>query len=159
MTKRPTRYKTEVVDTEGNVAWEVLTHDAPVPALRVALHQQGFTVRRASQPKVSGPLPLTYSTLDPAESVRAAVEHAVRHETQVGNALLLLIHRMPDWVSRNEIRKVAGDSGDRRVRELRQRNWPIEIEQLRAGDAWHVRLNINNEPKPVREERGNGTLF
>jgi hypothetical protein len=85
---------------------------------------------------------MTYSELDPAESIAAAREHAARRETQLGHALLLLLARAGTWVDRDDIRAVAGDSGDRRVRELRDRNWPIEIKQLTPERAWSVRLNL-----------------
>ena len=141
MSKRPTRWKAEVVDvTTGEVAWEVLVHDFPEASLRAALGTMKFAIRRANAPKLSGSLGLVYSELDPRSSIDAAREHAARRETQMGNALMLLLDRAGDWVPRSDIRKVAGDSGDRRVRELRDRNWPIEIRQLAEGEPWHVRI-------------------
>ena len=138
-TKRPTRFKAEVVNGNDDDVWEVLVHDFPSTNIRSAFARAGLTIRRASVPR-NGPLSLNYSDLDPAASVEAAREHAARRETQLGNALMLLIDRAGEWVSREDIRRAAGDSGDRRVRELRDRNWPVEISQRVEGAAWHVRL-------------------
>lgn len=142
MPKRPTRWKAEIVDHDDAVLWEVLVHDFPEPILRSDLSRLGYRIRRATSPKLSAPLGFVYSELDPKASIIAAREHHVRRETQMSNALMLLLDRAPNWVPRSEVRRVAGDSGDRRVRELRERNWPIEIRQLDPGDAWHVRINI-----------------
>jgi hypothetical protein len=143
MTKRATRWKAEVVHgSTDEVQWEVLVHDFPEPALRTALGTLGFKIRRANTPKLSGPLPYVYSELDPKASITAAREHAVRRETQMGNALMLLLDRANEWVPRADVRKVAGDSGDRRVRELRDRNWPIAIAQLNEGEPWHVKMEL-----------------
>lgn len=138
--KRPTRWKAEVIDRDGHVLWEILVNYLPDPTLRADLHRLGYRIRRANVPKIGGPLPMVYSELDPAASVAAAREHADRRETQLGNALLLLLDADGGWVPRAAIRRVAGDSGDRRVRELRERNWPVEIRQLVDGDPWSVRL-------------------
>lgn len=137
--KRATRWKAEVVDGDGNVLWEVLAHDWPILAAQAALAQAGLKVRRASTPR-KDPSSLVYSDLDPENSIKAAREHAERHETQVGNVLLFLLDHAGEWIARDVVRRVGGDSGDRRVRELRQRNWPIEMEQLGEARAWHVRL-------------------
>ena len=151
--KRPTRYKAEVLDREGVVRWEVLVHDLPDQTLTTALRSIGYRVQRAVEPRIAGPLPLTYSERDPANSVRAAREYASRHDRKISNVLVLLIDRSGEWVSKDEICKVGGDQGDKRARELRQRNWPIEVRQLRAEQSWHYRLNLHlppPEPPPWR---------
>lgn len=154
--KRATRWKGEVVDPDGEVMWEVLVHDLPDPALRSALIVAGYRVRRATPPKTTGPLPLNFSEHDPEASIEAAREHTARRESQLGNALMLLIDQAGKWVPRSAIRRVAGDQGDRRVRELRARNWPIETKQLNDGEAWHVRLVI---PPRSNGDTGQGTLL
>ena len=141
--KRATRWKAEVVNGNG-VAWEVLVHDFPDAALRSALDRAGFKVRRASAPRDDDELPMVYSELDPVTSIEAAREHAGRRETQIGNVLLHLLDHRGEWVTRETIRAVGGDSGDRRVRELRDRNWPIDISQRIEGAAWHVRLALSD---------------
>lgn len=162
--KRATRWLAEVVDEHGKVMWEVLAHDLPEPALESALAALGFRVRRTSADP-SRPLTLVYSRLDPANSVKAAREHAARRETFVGNALVLLLDADGAWVSRDEIRRVAGDQGDRRVRDLRDdRKWPIEIKQLTPRGAWHFRLVLDGPDEPTEPEPGpptgpEGTLF
>lgn len=157
MTKRATRFKVEVVDRNGVVLWEVLAHDMPVGKLTNVLSAYDYKIRRVRTPTVGGTLPLTYSELDPENSIIAAREYASRRDTHVGNALLLLLDRAPDWVPREQVRKAGGDSGDRRVRELRQRGWPIEIKQLSPGDAWHVRLALPGMEAPERPS--GATLF
>lgn len=150
--KRATRYRVEVVDKQGVVLWEVLVHNMPDQRLTNVLRSFGYIVRPVNPRNQVGPLPLTYSDLDPETSIRAAREYASRRDTHLGNALVLLIDHAPYWVSRDQVRKVAGDQGDRRVRELRQRGWPVEIRQLHPGEAWHVRMLLpgteHNLPEP-----------
>ena len=151
MPKLPTRFKAEVLDRHDRVAWEVLVHDLPSAALRSALFSAGYRVQRATYPDQSPDLPMTFSAADPVNSVLAALEHHDRRPTQLSSVLRLLIDRSPEWIGRGEVRKAGGDQGDRRVRELRQRNWPIETRQLDSREAWHVRL--------VLPERHDGRLF
>ena len=139
--KRATRYKAEVRDLEGTLHWEVLVHDGPTAHLRSVLRNAGFDVVRAASPLADRDDPLNYSDLDPVSSIKAAREHAARRPTQRAKVLLLLLEQAPLWVSRSRIREVGGDSGDKRARELRALNWPIEIRQLDRNAAWHIRLN------------------
>jgi hypothetical protein len=141
--KRATRYKAEVVDVNGVVAWEILVHDLPTRALTLALQQCGFIVRKSSSSKTDFPPALVFSDLDPRNSVLAAREFSGRQKTKTTAALELLLARRGQWVSEEEVRRAAGSSGDRRVRELRgPGGWPIEKRQLAPGEAWHWRLNL-----------------
>jgi hypothetical protein len=143
VTKRATRFKAEVYDSNGNVVWEVLVHDWPSPNLAALFRLNGFAVRQPSKPPAQprDPFPV-YSLLDPANSIRAFEEFAARRVTKTVAMLEYLLKIPGVWVERNVIRQVAGDSGDRRVRELRQYGWPIEIQQQADGKPWAVRLNI-----------------
>jgi hypothetical protein len=151
--KPASRFKGEIVDREGNVIWEVLAHEYPGLRVQLALRKAGLKFCRASTPR-SGPLPMNYSEDDPEESIEAAYEHYDRRDTQTAKVLMLLLAYAKDpdpWVSRKDIRRVGGDSGDRRVRDLRAMNWPVEISQLKPGEAWHVRLNLNGiKPRILR---------
>jgi hypothetical protein len=152
--KRATRWKAEVVDGEGHVVWEVLAHDWPEQKMQAALAFAGLKVRRASTPQKEATT-LLYSELDPENSIKAAREHAARNETLTGNTLMFLLDHDAEWVDRDVVRRIGGDSGDRRVRELRQRNWPIEMEQLGEARAWHVRLVL----PPLADGNGQTGLF
>lgn len=160
--KLASRFKAEITDEDGNVLWEVLAHDLPGMKLRLALTRSGMKVRRASAPS-NGPVGPDYSESDPEESIEAAYEHYDRSDSQRDRVLMLLLAYAKDpepWVSRKDIRRVGGDSGDKRVRELRALNWPVEILQLAPHQPWHVRLNLNGvSPRVLRgaKLRNNGT--
>lgn len=141
MTKRATRWQAEVIDHDGNVLWEILAHDWPEDRLRETLADAGLRVRRASVPK-SGSTKYVYSIYDPASSIEAAHEHHDRRKTQLSSVLVLLLDQAGRWVPRDEVRAWGGDSGDRRIRELRARNWPIVTKQLVGGQAWCVKLDL-----------------
>lgn len=161
--KPASRFKAEIVDEDGNVLWEVLAHDLPGMRFKLALVRDGLKVRRASTPS-NGLVGPDYSELDPEESIEAAYEHFDRSDSQRNKVLMLLLAYAKDpnpWVSRKDIRRVGGDSGDKRVRELRALNWPTEISQLVPGQAWYVRLNLNGiSPRVLRgakNRNSNGT--
>lgn len=139
--KRPTRYKLEVVNDVGGVVYDMLVTEQPPATIRTALRTQNLYVRR---PIVKGAPDsnLVYSELDPAASIAAAREFMARRATKRGAVLELLLDRHDHWVIRAEIRSVGGDSGDRRVRELRQDGWPIEIAQQTDKSAWACRLRL-----------------
>jgi hypothetical protein len=157
MSKRATRWKAEVYDSDDVVRWEVLVHDFPDATVQAALRAAGLKIRRATTPKTSGPVPLTYSELDPTNSITAAREHAARHDTKIGAVLMLLLDADGKWVARAEVRHAGGDQGDKRVRELRARNWPISIAQLAPGQPWHVKLELPRHlalaPEPDPEDQ------
>lgn len=139
--KRPTRYKLEIVNETGGVVYDMLVTE-PVPApIRHALRRLGMHVRR---PVVAGDPDrhLVYSELDPQASIAAAHEAHERRATKRSAVLMLLLALNGAWISRDRIREVGGDSGDRRVRELRQDGWPIEIQQRTEKMAWACRLNL-----------------
>lgn len=56
---------------------------------------------------------------------------------------MLLLDRAPHWVERDEILRVGGAQGDRRVRDWRKLGWPIEIAQRTPGMPWDYRLNLS----------------
>jgi hypothetical protein len=146
--KRATRYKAEVFHTAtGATVWEFLAHDNPPAGVAQALARGGFGYRRASTPsdEPAGPV---FSMLDPDNSIAAGIEFADRRDTARGRVLRHLIANLGVWIPRHKIRSLGGDSGDRRVRELRQLNWPIEMRQLDDDDAWSVRLVIADRPLP-----------
>ena len=141
--KRPTRFKIELVDHRGVVIWDALVTEFPPPGIRAMLADQGVTARRPARTTGSTAAQnLIYSELDPESSIRAAQEFAARRETKLGEVIMLLLARRNRWVDRDAIREVGGDSGDRRVRELRSVGWPIEINQTKAGAAWSCRLVV-----------------
>lgn len=139
MTKRATRFKVEFfIDDSEEPAWDALVTEMPPTGLLPSY----VTCKRTTPKKsnYSGPV---YSELDPQQSVDAAIEHAERRDTKRGAVLMMLINRNGLWQTRSRIRAVGGDSGDRRVRELRdQGGWPIEIKQFHEGDTWQVRMNM-----------------
>lgn len=147
MSKRGTRVKYHVVNKSDDVVWDVLATELPSRRLMRVLAAEGYTVVRTSGKKVEyrGP---TYSSADPSSSVVAAIEAADRADTLRNRVLLLLIRRNGTWVSRENVRLVGGDSGDRRVRELRDEgDWPIEIKQLKDGQPWVVRLDLDDDAR------------
>ena len=88
----------------------------------------GEEAREVSRTKVLLAAPaLIYSAYDPENSIKAAREYATRRKTHVGNTLMLLLDHAGEWVARDDVRRAGGDSGDRRVRELRTRKgWTQE---------------------------------
>lgn len=154
--KRATRFKAEVLDSDGNVVWEVLVHDWPSQNLAALFRLNGFRVRQPDKPPASPrePFPV-YSSLDPQTSIRAFEEFAARRHTKTVAILEMMLKIPGVWIERNVVRQVAGDSGDRRVRELRQYGWPVEIQQQAEGLPWAVRLKLpSGGYKPV-----DGQLF
>lgn len=139
--KRPTRYRLEVCDHMGRVVWDMLVTEQPPAPVLLALNVRNLNVRR---PTVKGDPDrhLVYSRLDPQASITAAHEAHARRATKRSAVLMLLLRHCGGWVARDEVRAVGGDSGDRRVRELRQDGWPIEISQTREGMAWACRLMV-----------------
>lgn len=137
-----TRYKVEIVDGVTDEAlWDALVTEDPPQAVRIALADRGLGWRRATEGGRVSKVPL-FGEGDPANSIRAAIEFADRRETKNGEVLRLLIKHVNRWVPRHAVRAVGGDSGDRRVRECRQANWPIETKQIGDKEAWHVRLHV-----------------
>lgn len=143
MSKRATRFKAEVYDPDGNVVWEVLVHDWPSPNLANLFRLNGFAVRQSVKPSAApkDPFPV-YSTLDPSNSIKAFEEFAARRATKNVKMLNYMLKIPGVWIERQVVREVAGDSGDRRYRELRQYGWPVEIQQQKDGKPWAVRLNL-----------------
>lgn len=140
--KRATRYKLEFADTvTGAVLWDALVTEQPHVEILTALRARGIKVRR---PVVKGDANdlLVFSRLDPDASIVAAREAHARRATKRSAVLMRLLQADGGWVTRTDVRDVGGDSGDRRVRELRQVGWPIEIAQQREGQAWACRLRI-----------------
>lgn len=139
--KRPTRFRLDVVDGNGNVVWDVLVTDMPPAEILTGLRSRGLSVRR---PVVKGDPDrhLIYSELDPAASIAAAREFMTRRTTKRSEVLRYLLDFPGQWIPRDKIRQIGGDSGDRRVRELRQDGWPIEISQQRDNMPWSCRLNL-----------------
>lgn len=143
MSKRATRFKAEVLDSDDNVVWEVLVHDWPSANLAALFRLNGFKVRQPVKPPAApkDPFPV-YSSLDPANSIKAFEEFAARRATKTVAMLEFMLKLPGVWIEREVVRNVAGDSGDRRYRELRQYGWPVEIQQQRDGKPWAVRLNL-----------------
>lgn len=158
MSKRATRFKAEVQDSNGDVVWEVLVHDWPSAKLASLLRLNGFAVRQPDKPTAEPKHPFpVYSALDPANSITAFHEFAARRTTKNVRMLDYLLKIPGVWVEREIVREIAGDSGDRRYRELRQYGWPIEIMQQKDGRPWAVRLNV---PWPLSEpDDTDETLF
>lgn len=131
---RTTR-KVEIVDLDGTVYWAVNATGLPRSGGRVdaALKAAGLTARIANAPVGKTRFAVVYSTLDPVASIEAARAHHAKRETQVSSLLMLLLSRPGHWFSREDVRKVAGDSGDRRFREIRDANWPVESRPTAAG--------------------------
>jgi hypothetical protein len=146
MSKRATRFKAEVLDSDDNVVWEVLVHDWPSPKLAALFRLHGFKARQPVKPSTEpkDPFPV-FSPLDPANSIRAFEEFAARRDTKTVRMLEYMLKIPGVWIEREVVRQVAGDSGDRRYRELRQNGWPVEIQQQRGGLPWAVRLNVPTE--------------
>ena len=140
-----TRRKYEI-SRRGLVVWSVLASKAPSARLRSILDDAGYTVSAPlpyDDPNYNGP---HYRNSDPANSIIAALEASKRMSTARLKVLVHLLANNGRWVSRNEIREAGGDSGDRRVRELRDEgNWPIETEQIHEGEPWYVRLNLDKD--------------
>ena len=139
-----TRRRVDVIGPDGRPHWEVLVNGAPSPTLRAYLEAGGYTVKRPL-PKpdytYAGPM---FSLADPSRSAVAAREAYERAPTQRNKLLYELLKRNGRWMSRDEVRIIAGDSGDRRARELREEgNWPIEIRQNVKNMPWEIRLNLD----------------
>lgn len=124
------RYKIDIVSqVDGRVVFDALVTEMPPREVLNALSNAALTVRRANQPGHVGDAPL-YRADDPARSISAALDFAARRDTAIGRVLALLIRESPRWVSREAIRHAGGDSGDRRVREIRSAGWPVESKRL-----------------------------
>ena len=136
------RYKIDIVSqVDGRVVFDALVTEMPPREVLNALSNAALTVRRTNEPGHAGDAPL-YRADDPARSIHAALDFAARRDTAIGRVLALLIRESPRWVSRDEIRRAGGDSGDRRVREIRSAGWPVESKRL-DGQMDSVRLPLD----------------
>ena len=148
---RTTR-KVEIVDANGVVFWAVNATGLPRSggAVDSALRAAGLRAVVANAPVGPSRFAINYSDLDPTASIDAAREHHDKRATQVSSLLMLLLSRPGHWFTREDVRKVAGDSGDRRFREIRDANWPVES---RPGEnrTHEVRINFpDNTPRSRR---------
>lgn len=139
-----TRRKYEI--TRGDYVWSPLANEDPSSRLIRVLEDGGYTVSDPlpyKDPDYKGP---QFRTSDPINSVVAAFEADKRTSTARLKVLVYLLANNGHWISRNKIREIGGDSGDRRYRELRdQGNWPIETRQFHDGEPWRVRLNLDKD--------------
>jgi hypothetical protein len=156
MSKRAPRYKAEVIDADGTVWWEVLVRDLPLHTKLLAdLHAAGYEIRRASTPS-SSKYKVNYSHLDPENSIIAAMEAEDRRETYTGNVLKLLLSRPGHWFSKGDLRRVGGDEGPKRFRELRGANWPVETRPTPGREStWQYRIIMETAARPGEQ----GTMF
>ena len=160
--KPATRFKGEIIDLDDTVIWDALVHEEPPLRVRAALASKGLKFRRANKPS-DGPAGPDFSELDPENSIEAAYEHHDRSPSQRTRVLMLLLAHAkgPDpWVTLKDLRRVGGEHGDKRGRELRDLGWPVE-KRPAAGKAWDTSINLNGiSPRVLRGARArnsNGT--
>jgi len=139
-----TRVNYNIVNSRGTVVWTIGATSLPKSTrFQRMLIDNGYSIERPTGKKViyKGPM---FSHSDPESSVRAAIEAADRVDNMRNRLLLHFIRYNGKWQTRDRVRLIGGDQGDRRARELRDEgDWPIEIKQFHDGEPWRYRLNLD----------------